>query len=196
MTFFETHAVVASILHDFVAYGRRNASEEQRQTTYAVLSDVEHIALGQAVDEIGVEKFGKILLALHIGEPVVVGGADVKERRFCKRNSHFVEYEKNDKFLHLAVERLIGTELILNVIHSFTRKKIAAVICDFARNLPYTAASSNITTKTTDFQAQKRNKCRNTSYGAFLRRDTQRKRKNMGQFAKLRFGIDIDLFFV
>jgi len=80
---------------------------------------------------------------------------------------------------------LIGTELILNVIHSFTRKKIAAVICDFARNLPYTTAFSNITTKTTDFQAQKRKKCRNTSYGAFLRRDTQQKRKNLGQFAKL-----------
>ena len=107
LTFFEAHAVFATVLHNFVADGGGNLREEKRETAYAVLRDVEHIALWHAVDEIGVQKLDEILLALHIAEPVVVGRAYIQNGGFCKRNCHFVEHEKNDKFLHLAIQRLI-----------------------------------------------------------------------------------------
>ena len=73
LAFFEAHAVFASVLHDFVANGGGNFGEEQRQATYAVLRDAQHIALWHAVDEVGVQKFRQILLALHVRKPVVVG---------------------------------------------------------------------------------------------------------------------------
>ena len=107
LAFFETHTVFASVLHDFVANGRWNLGEKQRQATHAVLRYVEHLALWHAVDEVGVQKFRQILLALHVREPVVVGRAYVQKCGFGKGYSHFVEYEKNDKFLNLAVKSLI-----------------------------------------------------------------------------------------
>ena len=104
LTLLEAHAILSCVLHDLVADGRGDAGEEEGETTDAVLRDVEHISLGQAVEKIGLEKFGEILLALHIGEPVIVGRADVKKRRLREGDGHLVEYEKNHKFLHLAVE--------------------------------------------------------------------------------------------
>ena len=117
LAFFETHAVFTGVLHDFVTDRRRNTGEEQRKATYAVLGDVEHFALGQTIDEVCVKKFGKILLAFHIRKPIVVRRADVQKGGFGKGNRHFVEYEKNNKFLNLAIKRLIRAECVLNVFH-------------------------------------------------------------------------------
>lgn len=122
LAFLETHTVVASVLHDFVANGRGNFGEEQRKATHPVLRDAQHIAFRHAVDEVGVQKFGQILLALHIRQPVVVGRAYVEDCRFGKGNRHFVEHEKNDKFLNLAVEGLIRAETFLQIFHRVPQK--------------------------------------------------------------------------
>ncbi len=108
LTLLKAHAVFSRVLHDFVTDGRRNAREKEGETTDAVLSDVEHIPFGQAVEQVGLKEFGEILLALHISEPRIVGRADIKKRRLGEGDGHLVEYEKNHKFLHLAVESAIS----------------------------------------------------------------------------------------
>lgn len=159
------------------------------------MGDVEHIALGQAVYEIGVEQFGKILLAFHIGEPVVVSRTDVEQSGFGKGNRHLVEHEKNDKFLHLAVERLIGTELFLNVIHALPTKMIAVT------ELPHTNTVHGLVVQYynerksfSSVKAKKMSKYKLWCFGG--ERYTTKNRKIVEQLGKMRFGIDIDFVFV
>ena len=104
LTLLVAHSVLARVGVDVVAYGRRYAREKERQTPDAVLRDVDVFALGHAVKEIGVEKLAEVLLAVHVGQPIVFGRADIQQCRFGKRNRHFVKDKKYYQLLDLAVQ--------------------------------------------------------------------------------------------
>ena len=103
LTLFEAHTIVTGVCGDLVTDGGGDACEEQRKARYAVLGDVQALAFGHSIHQVGVNELRKILLALHISEPIVFRRAYVKDGGLRQRNCHLFKNEQNHKLLDFAV---------------------------------------------------------------------------------------------